>query len=237
MKRSATGIKGLDKLIMGGFLENTANLISGPAGSGKSILSMQFLYAGAEKGEKGLYISLEESREEIERATASFSMDVHGMEKKGLIKIVDLGEMRRDQTMERRKKMVAFGTLSTTISRLIKETGAKRLVVDSVSAAGLPYRSNEELREELFGFVRDIKDQKVCSILISESLEDGALTRYNIEQFVADTFIVLGLEEIKGDLRRTITVRKMRFTNHDTAKHPFLIRKTGIHVAADEKVF
>lgn len=237
MKRSSTGIKGLDKLIMGGFPQNTANLVSGPAGGGKSILSSQFLCAGAVEGERGLYISLEESRDEIKRAMSQFDIGLEEHIESGIIKIVDLGELRRDQDMERRKRMVAFDTLGDTIGRLIRETGTKRLVVDSLSAAGLPYRSSEELREELFSFVRDLKDMEVTSILISESLEQGGLTRYNIEQFVADTFIVLGLQDIKGDLRRTITVRKMRFTNHDTAKHPFLIRKNGLHVAAEEKIF
>ncbi|MDG6219954.1 MAG: ATPase domain-containing protein [Candidatus Thermoplasmatota archaeon] len=237
MKRLSSGITGLDKLIGGGFPENTASLISGPAGSGKTIFCLHFLLEGAKQGERGLYISLEESREELERAMEGFTLDLKKMKEQGMIRFIDLGEMRRDLDLERRKKMVAFNTLSSTLSRMIEETKATRLVVDSLSAAGLPYRSSEELREDLFCFVRDLKDQKVSSLLISESLENGALTRYNIEQFVADTFIVLGLEEIKGDLRRTLTVRKMRFTNHDTAKHPFLIRKSGIHVAADEKVF
>jgi len=227
----------LDRLIEGGFPENTANLISGPAGSGKTLFCMHFLHEGAKRGEKGLYISLEESREELSRAMESFTIDMRDMEKARVIKLVDLGEMRRDLELERKKKMVAFDALGSTISRLIKDTGSKRLVIDSLSAAGLPYRSSEELREDLFCFVRKLKDHRVTILLVSESLENGSLTRYNIEQFVADTFIVLGLEEMKGDLRRTLTVRKMRFTNHDTAKHPFLILKSGIHVAADEKVF
>ncbi|MGB9636725.1 MAG: ATPase domain-containing protein, partial [Thermoplasmata archaeon] len=70
----------------------------------------------------------------------------------------------------------------------------------------------------------------------TESIENGPYTRFGVEQFVCDSFIVLGLEEIKGTLRRTILIRKMRFTKHDTAKHPFIIGTRGVEIGASEKV-
>ena len=72
--------------------------------------------------------------------------------------------------------------------------------------------------------------------LIAESPDAHALTAHGVEQFIADSFVHLGLEEVKGELRRTLTVRKMRFTKHDTAKHPMYITPKGLAVAADEKV-
>ena len=132
--------------------------------------------------------------------------------------------------------MLGFDSIGKYIDHLLEKTGAKRVVVDSLSAAGLHYRSPEELREEMFSFCRDLKERDITAILTTESIEGQHLTRYNIEQFVADSFMVLGLEPIKGELRRTLTIRKMRFTKHDTSKHPVLITKNGVVVAHQEKV-
>ena len=237
MKRVKTGIEGLDLLTSGGFPENSVNLLSGPAGSAKSIMCMQYIYAGAkDHNERGIYISLEESRRDILRAMDHFSMDISKYEKSGAIQIVDLGEIRRGQPLDRKKGMVGFDNIGKFIEQRLKASKAKRVVIDSLSAAGLHYRSPEELREEMFEFCRNLKEHDVTTLLTTESIEGEHLTRYNIEQFVADSFIVLGLEAIKGELRRTMTVRKMRFTKHDTSKHPVLITKDGVVVAHQEKV-
>jgi circadian clock protein KaiC len=117
-------------------------------------------------------------------------------------------------------------------------TGAKRFALDSVTAVGLYYEDSPGvLRRELFKFAGFLKEKDITSLLITESIENGQLTRYGIEQFIADSFIVFGLEDMKGELRRTVTVRKMRFTKHDTMKHPMLITSSGINVSAESKVF
>ena len=235
--RVSTGIPGFDQLTSGGFPEGTVNLISGPAGSAKSLFSMQYLYNGAMAGEKGLYLSFEESRDDLAKAMMGFGMDLSAMEKDDLLRVIDLGGMRHGHKLEKRKKMVSFEVIENFIDSQIEDFDPSRLVIDSLSAVGLHYYSPEELREEMFSFCRELKEKGLTSLLISESIEGKSLTRYNIEQFVADSFIVVGLEAIKGELRRTITIRKMRFTRHDTSKHPFLIQKKGISIAYKEKVF
>jgi len=236
--RVRSGVKGLDELISGGFPMHSVNLVSGPAGSAKSIFCLHFILNGAhDHGEKGLFVSLEESREDLERNVADFGLTEKYEAAKDKMKVVDLGEIRRGLSMEKRRGMVSFEALGDFIGRQIETLGAQRVVVDSLSAVGLYYRSPEDLREEMFSFCRDLKDRSITALVTTESIEGSHLTRYNIEQFVADSFIVLGLEEVKGELRRTITIRKMRFTRHDTAKHPFLITKSGVQVATHEKVF
>ncbi len=238
MERVPTGIRGLDSLTDGGFPQNTVNLVSGPAGSAKSIFCMEFLYNGAVKWkERGIFVALEDSRADVKRAMQHFGMDIDGLESSGMVQIIDLGEMRREYNLEKSRGMLSLSTISEIINSQLSATNAKRVAVDSLSAAGLYYRSPEELREEMFTFCRELKDKKVTSVVTTESIEGKSLTRYEIEQFVTDSFIVLGLEPVKGELRRTITIRKMRFTRHDTARHPFLIGKNGIEVIAEEKVF
>ena len=104
MNRIRTGIDGLDKLTGGGLPEHSINLVSGPAGSAKSILCAQYISSGARDHEhKGLYISLEEARDDIIRAMDSFGFDLEGLEKEGLVQIVDLGEIRRGQDLDKRR--------------------------------------------------------------------------------------------------------------------------------------
>ncbi|MDG6219874.1 MAG: ATPase domain-containing protein, partial [Candidatus Thermoplasmatota archaeon] len=160
-------------------------------------------------------------------------------EDEGLMYLMDMSEIRRKCPEEDLEAGIAgFSALENLLNNLLDYTKARRLVLDSLTAVGLYYGDNPGiLRRELFRFAGFLKEKNVTALLITESLESGQLTRYGIEQFVADSFICLALEDVKGELRRTITVRKMRFTKHDTAKHPMLIGPTGVTVSAESKVF
>lgn len=239
MARVPTGIPGLDELISGGFPAKTVNLVSGPAGSAKSLMAIQYIYNGVkDKDEIGIYLTLEEPRENIIRAMNSYGMDITKYEEEGKMILLDLGEVRRRLESSEEEGVVGFEALIGLLKNLLEYTKAKRLAVDSVTAVGLYYEDSPgRLRRELFKFAGFLKERDVTTLIITESIEGGDLTRYGIEQFIADSFIVLGLEDVKGELRRTITVRKMRFTKHDTMKHPMLITSTGINVSAESKVF
>jgi len=73
--------------------------------------------------------------------------------------------------------------------------------------------------------------------MITDIVEGKGLTRYDIEQFLADSFIVLELEDVGKGLRRSIIIRKMRYTDHDSERHPFIIRKGGIQVMHEEEIY
>ncbi len=240
-KRVHTGIPGLDDLVEGGFPENTVNLVAGPSGSAKSLFGMQFIYSGVKDfNECGIYLTLEESKENIKRAMKCFNMDVEKYEKSGDLILVDVGKIRTKLRSESdiKKGLVGFSKLQNFLERFLKSTQAKRLVLDSLTATGLFYKENEILRQELFAFTSFLQNMEITSLLITESLnESGDQTRYGVEQFVADSFINLGLERISGELRRSITIRKMRFTRHNTKVHPLLITNEGIIIEAEAEVF
>ncbi len=147
--------------------------------------------------------------------------------------LVDMGAIRAD---EADGGIVGFEHLRDFLTAALPTTRAKRLVIDSLSAVGLYYASPEKLRMQLFAFARFLRSRDVTALLITESIEGAGLTRFGVEQFVADSFVHLGLEEIKGDLRRTLTVRKMRFARHDASKHPVHITPSGLVVMDEEKV-
>jgi len=237
--RVPTGIPGLDELISGGFAGNTVNLVSGPAGSAKSLMALQYIYNGVkDRDETGIYLTLEEPRENILRALNAYGMDITKYEEEGKFILLDLGEVRRRVNVSEEEGVIGFSALIELLKNLMDFTGAKRFALDSVTAVGLYYEDSPGvLRRELFKFAGFLKEKDITSLLITESIEGGQLTRYGIEQFIADSFIVFGLEDMKGELRRTVTVRKMRFTKHDTMKHPMLITSSGINVSAESKVF
>ncbi|MCK4717786.1 MAG: circadian clock protein KaiC, partial [Thermoplasmata archaeon] len=201
MKRVPTGIAGLDELVNGGFPENTINLVSGPAGSAKSLLGLHYIFSGAEKGEPGIYMTLEENRSNIERALNNYGMGIDKLESEGMLYLMDMSEIRRKCPEEDLEAGIAgFSALENLLNNLLDYTKAKRLVLDSLTAVGLYYGDNPGiLRRELFRFAGFLKEKNVTALLITESLESGQLTRYGIEQFVADSFIVLGLEDVKGE--------------------------------------
>ncbi len=223
--RVKSGIEGLDELAGGGFPNETVNLLSGPAGSAKSLFGMQYVYNGAvDFNDTGIFITLEESRDSVLRAAKSYGMDLESLEKSGKLHLLDFGEIRTDIDMGQEMELgvVSFKNLRDFLTKLIQKTGANRLVIDSISAIGLYYSNMDELRRELFAFCRFLKSQKVTSLLITEAVENQK-TRFDVEQFVADSIISLGYENVDGEYRRTLTIYKMRFTKHEPYKHPFLI--------------
>ncbi len=101
---------------------------------------------------------------------------------------------------------------------------------------GLDQEDAVGFRRDLFRFGRYLKEKGVTALLVTEAEEGEGLTRFGVEQFIADAFIYLGLEEVKGELQRTVLVRKMRLTHHDAALHPFLITNRGLRVSGDVKI-
>jgi circadian clock protein KaiC len=184
-------------------------------------------------GEPSLYLTLEEKKENLRQTLKSFGMDPTKYETDGSLTIVDLGELRK---LEEDTDALDFQSIQAMIDGLIESNAVKRLVVDSIAIIGLQQKDTREFRKDLFQFGRFLGDKDTTSILITECSEAGELTRFGVEQFITDSFIFLGLDNIKGELRRTVVVRKMRLTHHDTAVHPFLITKNGMRVSSDVKV-
>ncbi len=213
-------------MMEGGFPEGTVNLLKGPAGSAKTLFGLQFIQGGIERGEKGLFLSLEESRENMRRAVESFSLDWEPYET-GKAYLIDYGELRRGDLQN---SLISFSEIQDFLDNFLEGEKIQRLVIDSISAVSLYYTSPEKLRRSLFEFSRFLKDKDLISVLISES-EDS---RLNVEGFVSDSFINMGYEDFKGEFRRSIKITKMRFTRHDPYKHPFLILDGGIDISVEE---
>ncbi|MEM3396418.1 MAG: ATPase domain-containing protein [Thermoplasmata archaeon] len=231
MKRIKSGINGFDVLCEGGLPEGSTVLVSGPAGSAKSLFGLEFIYRGAKSyGETGILILVEEPRQNLYKAARRYNFEIERFEKENKIMILDIGEIRA------RDDLVDFSTLKTFIDGAASQSRATRIVVDSLSGIGVAYSSEDLLRKEMFKFVRFLTESGFTSVLISEAPE-GKLTKYDFEKFLVDGLVFLNYENVKGEYRRTLTIYKMRFTRHDPYKHPFIISKSGIEIDPEEVIF
>ncbi len=219
MNRIKSGITGLDTLLDGGFIEGSVNLLTGGTGTGKTIFCCQFLWEGLQKGESCVYITLEESPEDIKEDVANFGWDFSKYEKKGLFKIIYHDPAH-------------VNNLSRSIISEIKELKAKRLVLDSVSVMGLVINDSSQIRKSILNIINTIKHQDSCTtLLVSEVEEDKkALSRFGVEEFVVDGVILLNYMGIGEEYNRSLMVRKMRRSNHGKDVYPFEINREGIHV-------
>jgi KaiC/GvpD/RAD55 family RecA-like ATPase len=214
-RRISTGIPGLDKLVEGGFLSNSVILVSGSAGAGKSIFGMQFLKAGAEKKENVLYISTEESVTNIKNGFKIFGWDLDKLK-------IDVISMSPDELEE---------DWVTVLNTKVDKEGIKRIVIDSVSLIGLYYKDEYSIRRYLYRLISSLKERDVCCILVSEIPEgEKKFSRTGVAEFVADGVIVLEyLGTGSSRYQRGLTVRKMRWTQHNQDIHPYkIVRSKGI---------
>ncbi|MEM3396090.1 MAG: ATPase domain-containing protein [Thermoplasmata archaeon] len=239
MNRVQTGIQGFDELISGGFPEGSINIISGPAGAAKSLFALHFIINGAERyNENGVYFTVEESADSLIKTARIFGFPIDRLIEEKRVFIIDLGQLKEGneaglEEMEKRE-MINFDTIKNFLTNFIGAAGIKRVVLDSLNGVAIYYKTSEQLRAEIFRFMRFLRAKGVTSVIVSESLvRSGEDTKSGIETFIGDSIIAMGLEKFEGEYRRTITVVKMRHTRHDTATHPFLIGENGIEVASE----
>ena len=216
--RVYTGIPGLDKLMGGGFEEGTVNLISGKTGTGKSIFCSQFAYDGVMKNkQKAIYITTEETANNIRRQVKNFGWDIDTLEKKGWLKLIEF-------------EPFDVSTLTTKLQEIIDKMDAKRVVIDSVSMFELYLTNVFEIRKALFKVIQKIREMNRVGLVTAEVLEDSnSLSRFGVIEFMVDSVIVLqylGLAKYK----RSLMIRKMRMGDHSTNIHPFDISKKGISI-------
>ncbi len=210
MERVKTGITGLDQLLQGGLPKGSSVLVSGGNGTGKTILSMQYIYEGARQfKEPGIFVSVESNAKSIAWDMQSFSWEIHSMQE--------------NDKISRELEMIA---------EKVREMNAKRLVIDSTTALAV-WMEKVEFRPKLFDFLDQLKDLNCTTLFTSETRGDKTqFSAYGVEEFVADGVIALYFVPPN----RSIFVRKMRGTGHSATLHPFEITDSGILIKPKEQV-
>lgn len=225
--KSPTGIRGLDEVTQGGLPEGRPTLLCGSAGCGKTLFGMTFLYNGAvEYNEPGAFLAFEEQPEDLIKNVGSLNYDIEKLiaEKKLAIDHVQL-----DRTQIAESGEYDLEGLFIRLGFAIDSIGAKRVVVDTIETLFSGLENEQVLRSELRRLFEWLKARGVTAIITGERGE-GTLTRYGLEEYVADCVILLD-NRIHDQLStRRLRIVKYRGSAHGTNEYPFIIDEQGITV-------
>ncbi|MEY4744413.1 MAG: hypothetical protein RL272_358 [Candidatus Parcubacteria bacterium] len=229
IEKIRTGIAGFDDLAEGGLPKGRAVVVSGTAGSGKTVFGLEFLYRGAtDFGEGGVFVTFEERRDDLVKDVEGFGWDLAELEKKGRLAFVDASGVAEHQV---EVGEYDFGALIARIRYAVSKAGAKRVVIDSVAALFLRYKDQAIVRRELFKMIDILRRLGVTTLITAERVRDeDASSRFGVEDFVADSVIFLYNSPVGRERERQIEIVKLRGAGYQTGKHPFLIGGGGLTV-------
>jgi circadian clock protein KaiC len=227
LSKCPTGINGLDEITSGGLPRGRPTLVCGAAGCGKTLLAMEFIVRGVTQyGEPGVFMSFEETADELASNVASLGFDVKNLIRRKKM-AVDFVRVERSEIQETGD--FDLEGLFVRLNAMIDEIGAKRVVLDTIEAlfAGIP---NEAiLRAELRRLFRWLKDKGVTAIITGEQGEKN-LTRHGLEEYVSDCVILLDHRVNSQVATRRLRIIKYRGSNHGTNEYPTLIDEAGLSV-------
>jgi len=225
-ERIPTGIIGLDEMLHGGFLPQSANLVEGAPGCGKSTLGMHFIYHGALQGEPGMILTFEEFPQQYYRDAAAFGWDFRALERQGLLRIVMSSPEVIKADLER---------VGGTLERQIAEMGTRRILVDSISHFERVSDTPVTLRSHIYAFLNGLRREGLTSLLTRETPyllgEEITANSDADSSFIADSYLLLRYVEIESAVRRALIVLKMRGSDHDHRIRQFDIGPQGLYVA------
>lgn len=219
-ERITSGIPELDEMCGGGFFRDSIILISGATGTGKTLTATQFLAAGCRNQERCVLFAFEESREQLFRNAAGWGIDFEQMEREGFLKVICLyPEVHglEDHLIEIKQALESFKP--------------RRMAVDSLSALER-VASLRSFREFVIGLTSFIKHEQIAGLLTATTptLMGGASVTETHISTITDSIILLRYVEIFGEMRRGLTVLKMRGSVHDKNIREFAITAGGMHI-------
>jgi KaiC/GvpD/RAD55 family RecA-like ATPase len=245
-----SGIAGLDDLLGGGYPRGRVILVTGGPGSGKTLMTMQFLIDGVERfDERGVFVSLEESKYHLTNEMRNFGWDLESYEKKNQLAIVDAsplrqiskeGESKSSDTQDLRVRGPEFSiqALSTVIRSYVRVTRATRIVVDPITSLSLQFVDEQLRRTAVIELLDSLVSMGTTSLVTSEigTLLGSSMTQREIppEEYLCHGVIVLHTSVVAGrGIVTALEIEKMREAKHDRQLHPYSITEKGFTVYAE----
>lgn len=218
-----TGIAGFDQISNGGIPRGRSTLIAGTAGSGKTVLALQFLLAGVRDfGENGVFITFEEEPADLMQNVRSFGWDLEELFEQNKIAVVDATPEPGEETIS--TGPYDLSALLARIENAIRSVGAKRVILDAIGALFPQLTDANIVRRELHRIAAGLRKLGVTTLVTMERTnEEGGVGRWGVEEFVADNVILLRNRLEQEKRRRTVEILKFRGTTHQKGEYPFTI--------------
>jgi circadian clock protein KaiC len=223
--RASWGVPGLDEMLGGGVPAGDAVLLAGPSGSGKTVFSTQFIAAGAAQGEPGVIATFEERPADYMARAKLLGFDLEEMVRQNQLRVFYLRplDLSVDETLEE-------------IHQAVSQVRAKRVLIDSLSGFELALAPTfrEDFRESLYRMVGALTGGGVTVLMtveLTESFTNLSFSPHTIS-FLADDIVIQRYVEIAGQLRRLVTVAKMRNSAHSKDLREYEITARGVVVGA-----
>lgn len=238
--RCQTGIPELDDILRGGIPRGSVTLLAGGSGTGKTTLSLQFLAHGAQQGEPGLFLSVTEPVNVLERNAREYAFVQPELIERGLLRLVDLRAMAHRMGIggSRLLTLEDGDALVSAISSVVAEYRISRLVLDSVTAVCQRLEEPGRIRDFVFRLGLELNRHGCTAVLTSETPpRTQRYSMFGVEEFIADGIIFLSEVERHNDLVRTLQVIKMRGTDHSRSRFLMDLSEQGIALAPLLKKF
>lgn len=222
IEKLETGIPGFDFLAEGGLPKGRATLISGTAGSAKTVFACQFLVEGVKLGENGVFVTFEEPPKAIRRNMSGFGWKIREWEENRQWAFVDASPQPGEIPMVAGE--YDLGALIARIEYAIRKYSAQRVSLDSLGAIFSHLADSTQVRNDLFRLASALRELGVTAIMTAERTQEyGEISRYGVEEFVADNVVILRNVLNDEKRRRTIEILKYRGTDHQKGEYPFTI--------------
>lgn len=239
-----TGIAGLDEMLGGlGIPRGYIVFVLGSPGSGKTTLSLQFLYNGAMLyNEPGIYVSLDEDIEVIKKNGRRFGMELEELERRGKLVLIDSAPIRiapgkiqlGELSIGRRDfQLIA---LINAIKRTAEKIGAKRLVIDPITTLVLQSPTEADRRYAVMDLMQGVAGTGCTTLVVSELRESSFERSYQFEEYLSHGTIVIRKMVKPGGTYMSFHIEKMRGLSHDDQPRPYKITNRGIEVFPSEIV-
>jgi circadian clock protein KaiC len=226
LAKVATGIDGFDQITGGGLPEGRPTLVCGGPGCGKTLFALEFLVHAAVRGESGVFVTFEETEDDILKNAASLGYDLPDLIKR---KRLTLEYIRVERSEIEETGEYDLEGLFIRLDHALRSTRARRIVLDTIESLFAGLSNAGVLRAELRRLFSWLKERGITAVITGERGID-TLTRQGLEEYVSDCVIFLDHRVSDQISTRRLRIVKYRGSSHGTNEYPFLIDRRGIAV-------
>jgi len=230
IERVETGIDGLDEMLRGGVPKGHVFTVMGAFGTGKTTFSLQYIWEGLQKGESGIFITLEEDKDAMIETGLSYGWDFQEYLDEGKLAVEKLTPADAEATIKK---------IKSDLPKFIKNFNAERIAIDSISLMNMMAENSKQKRDQLFALSQMIKDTGATALLTAEVKDDNPeSSRDGLIEYTADGVVLLRYNQTDTEkVQLSIQVKKMRRIKHSRKIKPFDITDEGIKVHMEGAIF